>query len=109
MSYGENMTVVRVMPTSVNSMLAGTFAVVIPPSVSADNGSNNEDDGASAPETNAPETNAPETDAPETEASITETVVEKDGGCGSAIGITSMALVAVGVCATVAFNKKRED
>ena len=51
-----------------------------------------------APETEAP-TAAPETNAPETEAPATET--EAEGGCGSVIGFSAVALLAAAAAAVV--------
>lgn len=58
------------------------------------------------PETDAPETDpetaAPETNAPETEAPATET--EAEGGCGSVIGFSAIAILAA-AAAAVALKK----
>lgn len=51
-----------------------------------------------APETEAP-TAAPETNAPETEAPATET--EAEGGCGSVIGFSAVAILAAAAAAVV--------
>ena len=53
-----------------------------------------------APETNAPETDAPATDAPATEAPTTEA----EGGCGSVIGFSAIAILAA-AAAAIALKK----
>jgi hypothetical protein len=53
-----------------------------------------------APETEAPETEAPATDAPATEAPTTET----EGGCGSVIGFSAIAILAA-AAAAIALKK----
>ena len=58
------------------------------------------DPETAAPETNAPETDAPATDAPATEAPTTET----EGGCGSVIGFSAIAILAA-AAAAIALKK----
>ena len=53
-----------------------------------------------APETEAPETDAPATDAPATEAPTTEA----EGGCGSVIGFSAIAILAA-AAAAIALKK----
>ena len=57
------------------------------------------------PETAAPETNAPETDAPATDAPATEApTTEAEGGCGSVIGFSAIAILAA-AAAAIALKK----
>ena len=59
------------------------------------------DPETAAPETNAPETEAPATDAPATEAPATEPA---EGGCGSVIGFSAIAILAA-AAAAIALKK----
>ena len=57
------------------------------------------------PETAAPETNAPETEAPATDAHATEApTAEAEGGCGSVIGFSAIAILAA-AAAAIALKK----
>ena len=57
------------------------------------------------PETAAPETNAPETEAPATDAPATEApTAEAEGGCGSVIGFSAIAILAA-AAAAIALKK----
>ena len=58
------------------------------------------DPETAAPETKAPETEAPATDAPATEAPTTEA----EGGCGSVIGFSAIAILAA-AAAAIALKK----
>ena len=59
------------------------------------------DPETAAPETKAPETEAPATDAPATEAPATEPA---EGGCGSVIGFSAIAILAA-AAAAIALKK----
>ena len=65
---------------------------------------------APAPETDAPATDAPETDAPETEAPTDDDKKddeEEEGGCGSSVALSALAIVSV--IGTALVIKKKED
>lgn len=57
------------------------------------------------------ETEAPETEAPETTSTASETTApaEEKGGCGSVVGFSAIAIVAVMGSAAVLGRKKKED
>ena len=65
---------------------------------------------APAPETDAPATDAPETDAPATEAPTDDDKKddeEEEGGCGSSVALSALAIVSV--IGTALVIKKKED
>lgn len=59
-----------------------------------------------APTTDAPTTQAPTTQAPTTQAPTTQAPAEDEGGCGSALGISAVAMAVTAVFGCAVMGKK---
>ncbi len=85
----------------------GDENTVIAPTNPFPEGADTENEDTEPEATDAPVTDAPKTEAPATEAPVTETPDES--GCGAAVSLAGIALVAtLGTC-TVFVSKKKED
>ena len=101
------------IPDLIATILAGVPNVADPNAKQDDNNNdnNNDDNENNIPaETVATTTKAPETTkAAETTAAATTAAAEEKSGCGSTIGIASLAVLAVAGGVTFVATKKKED